>query len=162
MRLRPKEIDDNILISLNHFRREKMEKQAILTAYAVNEGEEGDSGNKIGKCFTTHEFAHLLVRGLGGHVWEFAQLVEGPTGLPAVLYEHATFGIDVEDLTLDTAGEFVDQIEDAVRGYDLDEPISEFADFLKQCIIFTVGKSKSLVGLTYTLVGEVEVEENDN
>lgn len=139
-----------------------MEKQAILTAYAVNEGEEGDSGNKIGKCFTTHEFAHLLVRGLGGRVSEEAELVEGPTGLPAVLYEYATFAIEVEDLTLDTAGEFVDQIEGAVRGYDLGEPISEFADFLKQCIIFTVGKRKSFVGISYSLVGEVDVEENDN
>ena len=70
--------------------------------------------------------------------------------------------IEVEDLTLDTAGEFVDQIEGAVRGYDLDEPISEFADFLKQCIIFTVGKRKSFVGISYSLVGEVDVEENDN
>jgi hypothetical protein len=155
------QVTDNILISVNNTQERKMSETAILTAHAISGDEGSTEENKVGVLFTEIEFARLLFTSLGSGVVDSAILVTGPTGGPAVLLEHSAIGIDTGDADDMTGGEFVEAIGSLPLPAGNEEVFGNFIDFVKGSTIVAQKKSKNVLGIVYSLVKEIEVEEND-
>jgi len=155
------QVTDNILISVNNTQERKMTVSAILTAHAVN-GDEGSSEeNKVGVLFTDDAFARLLFTALGSEVHDSAILVAGPTGAPAILLEHSAFGIEVGDKEDMTGDEFVEAIANIPIPVGHEQVFGDLIEFIKGSTIATQKRSKETLGILYSLVKEIEIEEND-